>query len=122
MTFDQFVRSTAGDWTRLASYLRGRWQVPSAVDVDDVRQEMLLAAWRAVADLSMYGLIAFSLYLVFVAIRWPVQLWWRARKGPAPVAADEPTLREMMTRDTEDFGDTRYDARGDRRLRLEPRL
>ena len=79
-------------------------------------------AWRAVADLSMYGLIAFSLYLVFVAIRWPVQLWWRARKGPAPVAADEPTLLEMMTRDTEDFGDTRYDARGDRRLRLEPRL
>ncbi len=78
--------------------------------------------WRAVADLSMYGLIMFTLYLLFVAVRWPVERWWQARKGPAPIAADEPTLREMMARDEQRFGDTRYDARGDRRLRVEPRL
>ena len=79
-------------------------------------------AWRAVADLSMYGLIVFGLYLLFVAIRWPIERWWQGRKGPAPIADDEPTLREMMRRDEQDFGDTRYDARGDRRLRVEPRL
>lgn len=78
-------------------------------------------AWRAVADLSMYALIAFTLYLVFVAIRWPLERWWQARNVPAAVAENEPTLREMMSRDTEDFADTRVDARGDRRLRLEPR-
>jgi hypothetical protein len=75
-----------------------------------------------VADLSMYALILFTLYLLFVAVRWPVERWWQGRKGPAPVADDEPTLREMMARDEHDFGDTRYDARGDRRLRVEPRL
>ena len=79
-------------------------------------------AWRAVADLSMYGLIVFGLYLLFVAIRWPLERWWQARKGPAPIADDEPTLREMMTRDEQNFGDTRVDGRGDRRLRVEPRL
>tara|TARA_R110000782_G_scaffold153366_1_gene245844 strand:- start:515 stop:1135 length:621 start_codon:yes stop_codon:yes gene_type:complete len=79
-------------------------------------------AWRAVADLSMYGLIAFVLYLLFVVIRWPVERWWQARKGPAPIADDEPTLREMMARDTDNPEDTRYDARGDRRMRVEPRL
>ncbi len=78
--------------------------------------------WRAVADLSMYALIAFAVYLLFVAIRWPVEGWLQARKGPAPIADDEPTLREMMARDPEDVDDTRYDARGDRRLRVEPRL
>ena len=79
-------------------------------------------AWRAVADLSMYALIVFALYLLFVAVRWPVGRWWQARKGPAPIADPEPTHREMMSRDEQDFGDTRYDARGDRRLRVEPRL
>ncbi len=74
MTFDQFVRSTAGDWTRLASYLRGRWQVPSAVDVDDVRQEMLLAAWRAVAawdDTRGVSLRSFVLWTaITLAKKW----------------------------------------------------
>lgn len=79
-------------------------------------------AWRAVADLSMYGLIVFTLYLLFVAVRWPLERWWQARKGPVATSVDEPTLREMMARDDDDFGDTRYDARGDRRLRVEPRL
>ncbi|WP_298189343.1 MFS transporter [uncultured Pseudomonas sp.] len=79
-------------------------------------------AWRAAADLSMYGLILFVLYALFVAIRWPVERWWQGRKGPAPIADDEPTLREMMAHDAEDSGDTRVDARGERRFRLEPRL
>lgn len=78
--------------------------------------------WRAVADLSMYALIVFVLYLLFAAGRWPVERWWQARKGPAPIADDEPTLREMMARDEQAFGDTRYDARGDGRQRVEPRL
>ena len=47
-TFAQFAASTRVDWTRLAKYVLARWSVPSAVEVADVQQEMLLAAWRAV--------------------------------------------------------------------------
>ncbi|WPC03727.1 MFS transporter [Pseudomonas sp. MBLB4123] len=80
-------------------------------------------AWRAVADLALYGLIAFALYLLFVAIRWPIERWWQGRRGPEREAADEqaPTLRELMQRGGEETDGLR-DVRGERRLRIEPRL
>ena len=81
-------------------------------------------AWRAVADLSIYCLAAFALYLLFVGARWLLQRWLRERRGPA-VSGDtdyEPTMRERLLQDRDDGGDTRYDRNGDRRLRLEPRL
>lgn len=56
-------------------------------------------AWRAVADLALYGMIAFVVYLIFVAVRWPIERWWRNRQQPSPVEeVDEnaPTLRELM--------------------------
>lgn len=77
-------------------------------------------AWRAVADLSMYGLIVFALYLLFVAIRWPVERWWQGRSGGLAGSAGEPTLREMMDDDDDRGG--RYDARRERNGRVEPRL
>lgn len=78
-------------------------------------------AWRAVADLSMFALIAFASYLLFVVVRWPIERWRMQRKG-AEAEGDEPTLRELTRRDQPDYGDTRVDAHGDRRLRVEPRL
>lgn len=83
-------------------------------------------AWRAVADLAIYGLIAFAVWLAFCALRWPVERWWQGRRAPAPVHVeqeDEPTLRELMGRDERyDQAETRRDAQGERRLRIEPRL
>lgn len=38
-------------------------------------------ALLAVADLTMYGSIAFVLYLLFVAVRWPLERSWKARKA-----------------------------------------
>jgi hypothetical protein len=57
--------------------------------------------WRAVADLSMYGLIACVLYLIFAALRWPLERWWHKRRAAtAPQAAnaqaEEPTLRDLL--------------------------
>lgn len=49
-SFDQFAASTRADWSRLAKWVLARWSVPSAVEVTDVEQEMLLAAWRAVQE------------------------------------------------------------------------
>lgn len=78
-------------------------------------------AWRAVADLALYGLIALALYLLFVAIRWPLERWWKGRRGPAPAADgdDQPTLRELMQRGADEAGDSRSERRG---RRVEPRL
>ncbi len=87
-------------------------------------------AWRAVADLALYGLIALGVYLVFVAIRWPIERSWRARRAQAEAVSDSRTLRQRMADDaqTDDLPDEAFDSiqpasvRGGRGTRLEPRL
>lgn len=85
-------------------------------------------AWKAVSDLAMYGMIGLVLYLIFVAIRWPIERAIRARRAERekPAVTDEeeeePTLRQLMERESTGRVDTRLDDRGDRRLRIEPRL
>jgi len=76
-------------------------------------------AWRAVADLAMYGLIAFGLYLLLVAIRWPIERKYRRRRDTADEAEDSRTLRERMEDDSDDELDY-APSRG--RMRTEPRL
>ncbi|WP_339487918.1 MFS transporter [Pseudomonas sp. EL_65y_Pfl2_R95] len=78
--------------------------------------------WRAVADLALYGMIAFVAYLVFVAVRWPLERWWKNRRQTTlePEEQSDPrTLREIM-----DDGDAEPDyLPNDRRgMRVEPRL
>ncbi|HWR78867.1 MAG TPA: MFS transporter [Pseudomonas sp.] len=88
-------------------------------------------AWRAVADLTSYGMIVFVVYLVFAGIRWPIESAIRRKRVTKPnakvkanprtaagaVEEDEPTLREIMEQ-----GNTWIDPQGDRRLRIEPRI
>ncbi|VVO30471.1 hypothetical protein PS726_04946 [Pseudomonas fluorescens] len=84
-------------------------------------------AWRAISDLLMYGMIAFGLYLVLVAIRFPIERASNARKEreavtQAAVRADEPE-------DDQPFGGAGDDRYGrppvpssPQRMRVEPRL
>lgn len=44
--FDEFVRKTGDDWGRMARELYRRWQVPAAVQPEDVLAELLAAAWQ----------------------------------------------------------------------------
>ena len=78
----------------------------------------------AFSDLAMYGAIGMALYLAFAFVRWPLESWWQSRRKPRQtvVEDDEPTLRELMDREGRADVDTRRDAHGDRRLRIEPRL
>ncbi|UVE16507.1 MFS transporter [Pseudomonas sp. LS44] len=82
-------------------------------------------AWHAVADLAIYTIIGLIVYLLLVALRWPLERWWQNRfaaKTPVVAAEDEPTMREVLARQAEPQADTRIDRNGDRRLRIEPRL
>ncbi|UFQ96209.1 MFS transporter [Pseudomonas wenzhouensis] len=92
-----------------------------AVTAMDVLLKVGNNAWRAVADLALYSLIALAVYLLFVAIRWPIERWWKDRHGqPASEPDEDPrTLRERMEEDDDlpirDYG-------RDRSGRLEPRI
>lgn len=77
---------------------------------------------QAVADLAMYGLVAFLLYAVFVAVRWPLERRWRARRGQTEAEDDGPTLRELMAQGLDDRVEPRPAASGLNSGRTEPRL
>lgn len=73
-------------------------------------------AWRAVADLALYGLIVFAIYAVFVVIRWLIER--RTKQQRSQSRHDDPrTLRERLEDDDEDIRPTnRYEARTEPRL------
>lgn len=78
--------------------------------------------WRAVADLALYGMIAFAAYLVFVAIRWPIERWWKERRQARlePEEEQDPrTLREIMDDGDAEPTYAQHDRHG---MRVEPRL
>ncbi|MFH7618119.1 MFS transporter, partial [Pseudomonas syringae pv. tagetis] len=43
--------------------------------------------WTSVSDLAMYGMCAFSAYVLLVLIRWPIE---RSRKASQPVPVAQP--------------------------------
>ena len=85
-------------------------------------------AWRAISDLFMYGMIAFGIYLVFVAIRFPIERKANARKEQA--AAAKAAARAEEAEEEEHLfggaGDDRYGRppvpSNPQRMRVEPRL
>jgi len=80
-------------------------------------------AWHAIADLAMYGLIAFVIYGLLAALRWPLERRWRARHPqPEGDPENQPTLRELMAQGLDDENETRRPAAAHNRLRTEPRL
>ncbi|MDP9691395.1 UNVERIFIED_ORG: branched-subunit amino acid ABC-type transport system permease component [Pseudomonas mohnii] len=84
-------------------------------------------AWRAISDLLMYGMIAFGIYLVFVAIRFVLERGARARKEQA--AAAQAAVRADEPEEDHPFGGAGDDRYGrppvpgnPQRMRVEPRL
>ncbi|MFD2643169.1 hypothetical protein [Pseudomonas japonica] len=81
--------------------------------------------WRAAADLAMYGMIAFALYLIFVAIRMPLEARGRARRERAEAAARRDA-EEVMAEPADSRERYRNEPPepplGGPRQRLEPRL
>ena len=71
----------------------------------------------------MYGMIAFAVYLVFVAIRWPFLSRARARKAAREEQQGDSdlTLRERLQQDQEQEP-TYSPPRSSRGTRVEPRL
>ena len=87
-----------------------------AITAMDVLFKVGTNAWRAVADLALYGLIAFALYAVLVAVRWPIERRLRQRRAESAAEEEDPrTLRERLEDD--DYRPVnRYQTRTEPRL------
>lgn len=57
-------------------------------------------ALQAIADLMLYGTLAFVAYLVFVLIRWPIKRAWKRRREERQAVEDgamqEPSSHERL--------------------------
>ncbi|TWI53738.1 hypothetical protein IQ22_02344 [Pseudomonas duriflava] len=89
----------------------GFYAPSSAIVVLDLVFHVGNSAWRAVAEMALYGCIALILYLVFVLVRWLIQ---RSRRNQPPVeqqVASPPVSSPLPA-----------GALPERRGRVEPRL
>lgn len=48
-TFEAFARRTSARWRALTKFVMRRWRQPAWVSVEDVEQDLLMGAWRALA-------------------------------------------------------------------------
>lgn len=77
ITFDDFARCTANDWNKLAGkmYVGWRRKLPVGVELNDLRQEMLVQAWiAATRTFEPERGVPLKSYVVFTAcsktLRW----------------------------------------------------
>ena len=93
---------------------RGLYAPAVAISALDMAFKVGNSSLQAVVDLATYGLIAFSLYFLLVAVRWAIQ-----RGRPQAARADAPPA-DPQADDEDDWHDHRQPltARG----RTEPRL
>ncbi|RCL26025.1 MFS transporter [Pseudomonas sp. AFG_SD02_1510_Pfu_092] len=65
-----------------------------AITALDVAFKVGNNAWRAVSDLAMYGMGAFSLYFLFVLLRLPLEKRARERRAQAEAAAQRQAAED----------------------------
>lgn len=96
-SFDEFARETSKDWERLAAYLMKRWRVPAGVGREDVKQELLLHAWRYIPRWNPERGMPLERYVLFSAIsrtkRWMHQQ--RRARGCRDESRHELTFAEL---------------------------
>lgn len=84
-TFDQFVRRTRDRWEQIAQLLHSRWDVPTWYTAEDIRQDILIAAWqyswRHTADRSRMSVERFT---VWNGMHAAIKVATKARLGRRP--------------------------------------
>lgn len=137
-SFRDFVRDTTHVWQRFAVYLCKRWKPPLGVDEDDVRQELIAAAWRFVHEWEPERGVSISRYVRYNALDKGKKFLLRQRNtcrrdGSAPARVpvaftclersdDEPgSAQERLTRVEPDTVETALTER-DRRRQIDRAL
>ena len=89
LNFGAYAAATAGEWFALACWVHGRWVVPPCAGVEDVMQELLLAAWTAIGQWDSTRGYSLRSYVVWCAIsaasHWlHAQRQAKGQKGSSP--------------------------------------
>lgn len=67
-TFDEFARATVKHWEKLAAYIARRWRLPIWATTEDVRQDLLFAAWKGIWEWDPTRGVPIGSYVVYYAV------------------------------------------------------
>lgn len=125
VSFDAFFAQTVPEWRRLAKYLLARWPVPDAVDVEDVVQELAVAAWQFVGRYDPERGTPLQRYVVYNAVdkakKWMHQqraAYRRDDRSPSRHALNATSLDETRDPWLEQHAIVEYSELFDCRLEL----
>ena len=80
-SIDEFFVENAKDFRRMALYILGRWKAPNDVSVEDVEQELRLAAWRAKRKYDPARGVTPERFITFQAIKKAKRWEHQQRRG-----------------------------------------
>jgi hypothetical protein len=102
MSFTEFQACTFEQWWRIARHLHRKWRPPTGVDVADVCQELLIAAWQFVGTWDSSRGVTLERYVVWNAADKAKKALHKQRGAKLSGSADRnPTRAEALTDDGE---------------------
>jgi DNA-directed RNA polymerase specialized sigma24 family protein len=108
ITYSHFARATRREFERMAMYLTRRWAPPAWYLLDDVVQELLVAAWMAIWEWSPTRGPTLARYVVFNAMSGAKRALHKARGAKLSGSSDKNPSR--FERPLSSFG---IDGEGD---------
>lgn len=80
-SLDEFFAENSKDFRRMAIYILSRWKAPNDVSIEDVEQELRIAAWRAKRKYDPARGVTPERYITFQAINKAKRWVHQQRRG-----------------------------------------
>lgn len=103
MSFDAFARASLENWRGRARGLLRAWKVPAWLTLDDVVQDLLIAAWRLVAGWNPLLGTTIEEFVVWNAVDIAKKRIHKARLGKRPHRGEEK-MRSCFERPASSMG------------------
>jgi DNA-directed RNA polymerase specialized sigma24 family protein len=102
MEFAEFAKATEKRWQWLARRLLAKWEAPSAVDTEDMVQELLTAAWLAVPKWERGRGCGIERFVVFTATT-AAKRWLHRQRGVSVHGDRTPSRHAVLLFEPDDI-------------------
>src|ERR1700676_3294716 len=102
ITSDKFFRETAEIWLRMAKHLLRRWKSPAWVDEEEIKQELMIGAWRCVWNFEPTHGVTLTRYVAWNAMDYAKKKLHRMRGAKLSGSADRNPSRYEISFSTFD--------------------
>lgn len=103
ISFSQFHTASKPYWTGLARQLMRRWVSPIAVELADVEQQLMLAAWSVVDSFDSTRSPDLARYVTYNAM-YHAKRWIHAQRGALRRSDRSPSRHPVILKDPDNLG------------------